>query len=80
MNKIWDKGLKLDKKVEKFTVGNDFLIDMKLITYDCKASIIHAKMLNKIGVLSKVELKKIIILIIKIIFFIVYPIFSSFVF
>lgn len=60
MNKIWDKGLKLDKKVEKFTVGNDFLIDMKLITYDCKASIIHAKMLNKIGVLSKVELKKIV--------------------
>ena len=37
MNKIWDKGLKLDKKVEKFTVGNDFLIDMKLINYDCKA-------------------------------------------
>ena len=60
MGKIWDKGFELDKRVEEFTVGNDFLIDMKLINYDCKASIIHAKMLRKIGVLSKTELKKII--------------------
>ena len=60
MVKIWDKGLEVDKRVEEFTVGNDFLIDMKLINYDCKASIIHAKMLRKIGVLSKIELKKII--------------------
>ena len=60
MVKIWDKGLEVDKRVEEFTVGNDFLIDMKLIKYDCKASIIHAKMLRKIGVLSKIELKKII--------------------
>ena len=60
MVKIWDKGFEVDKRVEEFTVGNDFLIDMKLINYDCKASIIHAKMLRKIGVLSKIELKKII--------------------
>ena len=60
MVKIWDKGFEVDKRVEEFTVGNDFLIDMKLINYDCKASIIHAKMLRKIGVLSKTELKKII--------------------
>ena len=60
MGKIWDKGFEVDKRVEEFTVGNDFLIDMKLINYDCKASIIHAKMLRKIGVLSKTELKKII--------------------
>ena len=60
MGKIWDKGFEVDKRVEEFTVGNDFLIDMKLINYDCKASIIHAKMLRKIGVLSKIELKKII--------------------
>ena len=60
MVKIWDKGFEVDKRVEEFAVGNDFLIDMKLINYDCKASIIHAKMLRKIGVLSKIELKKII--------------------
>ena len=40
MGKIWDKGFEVDKRVEEFTVGNDFLIDMKLINYDCKASII----------------------------------------
>ena len=60
MGKIWDKGFEVDKRVEEFTVGNDFLIDMKLINYDCKASIIHAKMLRKIGILTKTELKKII--------------------
>ena len=61
MTKIWDKdGSKLNEIVEKFTVGNDFQIDMKLIKYDCIASIAHAKMLNKIGILSQIELKKII--------------------
>ena len=27
MVKIWDKGSSIDKKVEEFTVGDDFIID-----------------------------------------------------
>lgn len=57
MAKLWqDK--KLNKKVEKFTVGNDYLLDKKLLLYDCKASIAHAKMLKKIGILEGDELLK----------------------
>jgi argininosuccinate lyase len=57
--KLWEKNYKLNKKIENFTVGNDNLIDQNLIKYDCIASIAHAKMLEKIKVLSKEECKKI---------------------
>lgn len=58
--KLWQKNYKLNKKVEEFTVGNDFIIDMRLIKYDCTASIAHAKMLGKIGVLQKKEVDRLV--------------------
>ncbi|MFH1770288.1 MAG: argininosuccinate lyase [archaeon] len=60
MVKVWDKGYEINKAVEKFTVGNDYLLDQKLVKYDCLASIAHAKMLKKIGVLKKEELDELI--------------------
>ncbi len=56
--KLWDKGYSLNKDIEKFTVGNDFLLDKALIKFDVYGSIAHAAMLNKIGILTKDELKK----------------------
>jgi len=57
MTKLWqDKSL--NKKIEKFTVGNDYLLDQKLLKYDCIASIAHSKMLKKIGILTEEEQKK----------------------
>ncbi|MDE1851794.1 MAG: argininosuccinate lyase [Candidatus Micrarchaeota archaeon] len=58
--KLWDKGYNIDKAVEEFTTGNDYLLDMKLLKYDCKASIAHARMLGKVGVLSATEVKKLV--------------------
>jgi len=58
--KLWQKNYDVDKEIEKFTVGNDFLLDNALVKYDCMASIAHAKMLKKIGILSNSELNKII--------------------
>jgi argininosuccinate lyase len=58
--KLWQKDYSVNKEIEKFTVGNDHLLDKKLIKYDCIASIAHAKMLKKIGILSEKELKKLI--------------------
>jgi argininosuccinate lyase len=58
--KLWQKNYSLDKEIEKFTVGNDYLLDHKLIKFDCIASIAHAKMLHKAGLLSKKELEKLI--------------------
>jgi len=56
--KLWDKGISVDQQVLRYTVGDDFILDRKLVKYDCIASIAHAKMLAKIGVLESDEAKK----------------------
>lgn len=56
--KLWDKGVSIDKKIEQFTVGNDREIDMHIAKYDIRASLAHAKMLQKIGILTPEELSK----------------------
>lgn len=58
--KLWEKKYQLNKQIEMFTVGNDYLLDQKLIKYDCLGSIAHVKMLKKIGILSKIECDKLI--------------------
>lgn len=58
--KIWDKGISLKKEIEKYTVGNDYLLDKKLIKFDCLASIAHAKMLNSIKLLSDNEVQELV--------------------
>lgn len=58
MSKLWDKGYQLDPLIERFTVGKDYLTDMKLISYDIVASIAHAEMLAKVGYLSNEEFEK----------------------
>ena len=50
--KLWDKGISIDKQIEKFTVGNDREFDMYLAEYDIQASKVHAKMLGKVGILT----------------------------
>ncbi len=61
MAKLWDKkGISIDKEIEKFAVGNEHIIDLKLVKYDCIASIAHVKMLKKIGVLNAKELDQLI--------------------
>ena len=54
--KLWDKGISIDKKIEQFTVGNDREIDAHIAKYDVIASRAHAKMLQKIGILTADEL------------------------
>ena len=58
--KLWDKGFVLDKQIEDYTVGDDYILDQKLVSYDCLASIAHVKMLQKIKVLNKNELQLLI--------------------
>ncbi len=53
--KLWEKGIATDKQIEHFTVGNDRALDLVLAKYDAEASIAHAKMLAKIGLLSTQE-------------------------
>ncbi len=58
--KLWEKGYKLNKLIEDFTVGEDNVLDQKLIEFDCVASIAHAKMLGKIKVLKAEEARKLV--------------------
>lgn len=53
--KLWDKGTSTDKKIDRFTVGNDRELDQLLASYDVLASIAHARMLGKIGLISADE-------------------------
>ena len=59
MKKLWEKDkTKLDPVIEAFETKEDLLMDQKLVKYDCLGSLAHAKMLCKIGILSKSELAK----------------------
>ena len=58
--KLWDKGKSLNKLVEDYTVGNDYILDNELVKYDCLASIAHAKMLGKIELLTADETDKLV--------------------
>ncbi|ALJ04971.1 argininosuccinate lyase [Pseudalgibacter alginicilyticus] len=58
--KLWDKGISIDKKIEQFTVGNDREIDIHIAKYDIIASKAHAKMLQKIGILTVEELEQLL--------------------
>ncbi len=56
--KLWDKGYSIDKKIELFTIGNDRNIDLHIAKYDIQASLAHAVMLEKTGILTSEELKE----------------------
>jgi len=63
MSKLWQKSTTdtqsdISKKVEAFTVGNDFELDQVLVPYDVMASKVHARALNKTGILTDDELEK----------------------
>ncbi|WP_029035962.1 argininosuccinate lyase [Salinimicrobium xinjiangense] len=58
--KLWDKGISIDKQIEKFTVGNDRELDLHLAKYDIQASIAHGKMLGKVGIMDEEEVEQIV--------------------
>lgn len=58
--KLWQKGVPLNKQIEAFTVDNDYLLDQQLLTYDCTASIAHARMLGKTGILTATEVEALV--------------------
>ena len=56
MAKLWQKNSELEALVERFTVGDDYAVDRSLVAADCVASMAHAIMLYKIGILGDREL------------------------
>ncbi len=58
--KLWDKGYTTENIVDRYTVGNDRQLDLKLAKHDVRGNMAHAKMLHKIGILNTQELDDIL--------------------
>lgn len=59
MTKIWQSATtKLHPLVERYTVGNDYILDRSLLPYDIEASAAHAAALKKANIITAAELKK----------------------
>lgn len=56
MSTLWQEdGKKLNPLVERFTVGDDYIVDTDLVPFDVNASIAHAHMLESVGLLNAEE-------------------------
>jgi len=55
MAKLWDKGYAIDPEIERFTVGEDYLLDRDLVRADLAGSAAHTTMLAKVGILTAKE-------------------------
>ena len=53
---MWDKGAPLDEHVLRYTAGEDYALDERLVRYDVRASIAHAQMLHAQKLLSAEDL------------------------
>jgi argininosuccinate lyase len=58
--KIWEKGFSVNDTIEKFTVGQDRVLDMYLAPFDLLASKAQANMLGKVGLISEMERQQLI--------------------
>ena len=57
MAKLWEKSIKVDAKIEAFTVGRDREMDIFLAKYDVLGSMAHIRMLESVELLKADELK-----------------------
>jgi argininosuccinate lyase len=54
--KLWEKGIPVNKAIEKFTVGKDRELDLYLAPFDILGSMAHITMLESVGLIGKDEL------------------------
>lgn len=60
VKKLWQTGKnQLDPIIEAFETGDDLLLDQKLVKYDVLGSLVHAKGLVNIGILSQKEFQQV---------------------
>lgn len=58
--KLWEKTTRVDKQVERYTIGRDRELDLHLAPYDILGSIAHITMLQSVGLLTKDELSELL--------------------
>ena len=54
--KLWEKSVKIDKDIERYTIGRDREMDLYLAPFDVLGSMAHITMLESIGLIEKHEL------------------------
>ena len=54
--KLWNTATDIDSAIERFTIGQDDVLDLELARYDIEGSRAHARMLAHIGILTDDEL------------------------
>jgi len=52
VSKLWSKGIELDAAIERFTVGDDAILDSRLVRADVLGSLAHTRMLEEVGLLE----------------------------
>ncbi len=58
--KLWQKDVEVNKLIEQFTVGKDIEFDMLLAEHDIKESAAHARMLEKVRLITKEDLEQLL--------------------
>ena len=58
--KLWEKSTKVNKEIERFTVGRDREMDLYLAKYDILDSMAHITMLQSINLLTADELQQLL--------------------
>jgi argininosuccinate lyase len=58
MSKLWKSDTNINQKVEKFTIGQDLVLDLQLARYDVLGTMAHIRMLHKIDLLSTHDLSQ----------------------
>jgi argininosuccinate lyase len=59
MTRLWDKGAPFDARVLRYTAGEDYALDERLVAHDVRASIAHAEMLHQQQLLPAADLEAI---------------------
>jgi argininosuccinate lyase len=58
--RLWDKGDPVNARMQVLTVGDDPVVDLRLVPYDVLGSAAHARMLKKVGILKPGQLAKLL--------------------
>src|SRR5690606_34484804 len=60
MNKLWSDRKDINQKIEKFTIGKDAELDIRIATYDMLGSMAHAIMLYESDLMNREDLSQIL--------------------
>ena len=53
--KLWQKTTVVAEEIDRFTVGNDRVLDLMLAPYDVMGSMAHVTMLASVGLLTEAD-------------------------